>query len=75
MIIVLLQRKFVAIAMNVDYLSAPTNTHGLQWLVEFLRVNSCIFVAISTIIDLYIPNFKRLFDTFAIVVTLFVDFV
>jgi hypothetical protein len=60
----LLQQNFVAIATTVDYLSI-----GLQRLVDFLRINSCIFVAISTIIDLYIPDFKRLFDTFSIVAT------
>jgi hypothetical protein len=75
--------NFVAIAMKVHRYSdnycipqkTSANTHGLQHLVDFLQVNSGIFVTISTIIDLYIPDFKRLCDTFAIVATLFMAYV
>jgi hypothetical protein len=74
---------FVAISTKVRRYSenycipqkTSANTHGLQWLVDFLRVNLGIFVAISMIVNLYIPEFKRLCDTFSIVATFFVAFV
>jgi hypothetical protein len=74
---------FVAISMKVRRYSdaycipqkTSTKTRGLQRIVDFFWVNSGIFVELSTIVDLYIPNFKRLCDTFAIVVTLFMAFV
>jgi hypothetical protein len=61
-----------------DYLlpqKKSSSTRGLQRVVEFLRVKSGIFDVISTIVDLYIPDFKRLCDAFSIVATLFVAFV
>jgi hypothetical protein len=74
---------FIAISMKVrrysDYYFLPqktsANTRGLQWLVDFLWANLSIFIALSMIVNLYIPNFKRLCDTFSIVATLFMDFV
>jgi len=63
---------FVAISTKVccyrDNYCIPqktsSNTPGLQWLVDFLRVNSSISIAISMIVDIYIPDFKRLCNTF-----------
>jgi hypothetical protein len=72
----LLPQNFIAIAAIIAYLKKTSaNTHGLQQLVDFWQVNSSIFVSILTIVDLYIPDFKRLYDTFDIVATMFVVFV
>jgi hypothetical protein len=54
----LLPRKFFFIATTIAYLRPPSNTHGLQCLVDFFWVNSCIFVAISMIINLYVHDFS-----------------